>query len=108
MPLIRGAIYAAIGFAIGGGIAQGIAALTNEPATEPIVVLEYVFAVIGWLMGVGMWKTWGDGWFGKPTENDPTGNWSRYLKFNTDHKVIGIQYIVTFVVFSLSLAYWRC
>jgi cytochrome c oxidase subunit 1 len=49
-------------------------------------------------MGVGMWKSWGAGWFGKPTENDPSGNWSRYLKFNTDHKVIGIQYIVTFVV----------
>jgi len=39
MPLIRGAIYSAIGFAIGGGIAQGITALTKEPATEPMVVL---------------------------------------------------------------------
>ena len=98
MPLIRGVIYAAIGYAIGAGIALGVASMTGEPSTEPMVVLGYVFAVIGWLMGVGMWKTWGAGWFGKPTENDPSGNWSRYLKFNTDHKVIGIQYIVTFAV----------
>lgn len=103
MPLIKGIIYAAIGFAIGGSISQGITAMTGEPATEPMVVLGYVFAVIGWLMGVGMWKVWGRGWFGKSTENDPTGNWSRYLTFNTDHKVIGIQYIVALsVVFLLA------
>ena len=57
VPLIRGVIYAAIGFAIGGGISLGITAMTGEDATEPMVVLGYVFAVIGWLMGVGMWKT---------------------------------------------------
>lgn len=103
MPLIKGIIYAAIGFAIGGSISQGITAMTGEPATEPMVVLGYVFAVIGWLMGVGMWKVWGRGWFGKSTGNDPTGNWSRYLTFNTDHKVIGIQYIVALsVVFLLA------
>jgi len=98
MPLVRGIIYAAIGFAIGGGISLGITSMTGEDATEPMVVLGYVFAVIGWLMGVGMWKSWGRGWFGKPTDSDPTGNWGRYLKFNTDHKVIGIQYITTFAV----------
>jgi len=46
MPLIRGVIFAAIGFAIGGGISQIITSITGEPATEPMIVLGYVFAVI--------------------------------------------------------------
>jgi len=98
MPLIRGVIFAAIGFAIGGGISQIITSITGEPATEPMIVLGYVFAVIGWLMGVGMWKVWGREWFLKPTDNNPTGGWERYLRFNIDHKVIGIQYLTSLAV----------
>ncbi len=98
MPLVRGVIYAAIGFAIGGSISLGITNMTGEDYKEPMIVLGYVFAIIGWLMGVGMWKIWGREWFGKSTVNDPTGGWERYLKFNTDHKVIGIQYLATLAV----------
>ena len=77
MPLARGALYAAVGFAIGALISLAITNITDEPAKEPLIVLGYVFAVIGWLMGVGMWKSWGRGWFGKATENDPSGQIGR-------------------------------
>ncbi|MDA1278850.1 MAG: cbb3-type cytochrome c oxidase subunit I [Chloroflexi bacterium] len=97
-PLVRGLVYAAVGFAIGAGISLGITGLTGEPAKEPLIVLGYVFAVIGWLMGVGMWKAWGREWFGKSTSNNPSGGWERYLRFNTDHKVIGIQYLTSLAV----------
>ncbi|NQW20710.1 MAG: cbb3-type cytochrome c oxidase subunit I [Chloroflexi bacterium] len=45
-----------------------------------------------------MWKAWGRNWFGKSTDLNPSGGWERYLRFNIDHKVIGIQYITSLVV----------
>ncbi|MDP7674640.1 MAG: cbb3-type cytochrome c oxidase subunit I, partial [Dehalococcoidia bacterium] len=42
--------------------------------------------------------SWGAEWFGKTTSNDPTGRFERYLRFNTDHKVIGVQYITSLAV----------
>jgi len=34
-------------------------------------------------------------------------NWKRFFSFNTDAKVIGIQYIVTAFFFFLSVVCWR-
>ncbi len=99
LPLGRGLLLAGVGFAIGGGLALGLTALTNEPATEPVIALGYVFALIGWLMGVGLWKGWTSEWFGRPAIiHDNSGGWRRYFRFCTDHKVIGIQYLVTMLV----------
>ena len=61
MPLVKGLIYATVGFAIGAGISLVLTNMTGQPDKEPLIVLGYVFAVIGWLMGVGMWKSWGSG-----------------------------------------------
>ena len=60
------------------------------------VTIGYMFGLSGWLMGVGMWGRWGKEWFGLPTTPSQHDGWGRYFTFNTDHKVIGIQYGVTF------------
>jgi cytochrome c oxidase subunit 1 len=39
--------------------------------------------------------------FAKPPDSNPPENWRRFLGFSTDHKVIGIQYIVTSFFFFL-------
>ena len=39
--------------------------------------------------------------FAKPPDSNPTENWRRFFGFSTDHKVIGIQYIVTSFFFFL-------
>ncbi|MCC6381524.1 MAG: cbb3-type cytochrome c oxidase subunit I [Dehalococcoidia bacterium] len=45
-----------------------------------------------------MWGAWGREWFGLRTYDRKAPGWQRYFVFNTDHKVIGIQYLVTFIV----------
>jgi len=70
-----------------------------------IVATAVLTAVpIGFLVGIGgldYWLRWA---IGSPTEpEDHSGHgarsWKDYFRVNTDHKVIGIQYIVTTVVF---------
>ena len=58
LPFIRGIIFAVIGFFIGTFIAIGLTNLTGYPTKEPLITLGYIFALIGWLMGVGMWRSW--------------------------------------------------
>ncbi|MCP4792404.1 MAG: cytochrome c oxidase subunit I [Actinomycetia bacterium] len=45
-----------------------------------------------------MGDTWVREWFGRPASELEVTGWKRYLGFSTDHKVIGIQYMVTFLV----------
>ena len=102
IPIGRGLLFATIGFIIGGFLAWLLVQVTGREAVqEPILTLGYVFALIGWLMGVGMWKTWGREWFNKSLSTDTTKGWQRYFTFNTDHKVVGVQYLVTMVVLFL-------
>ncbi|MBD2326217.1 cytochrome c oxidase subunit I [Alkalinema sp. FACHB-956] len=37
----------------------------------------------------------------QPTDHPPTSNWRKYFSFSHDHKVIGIQYLVTSFLFYL-------
>ncbi len=104
LPIGRGLLFGAIGFVIGGLLAAGLASITGRDAEEPIIALGYVFALGGWLIGIGVWKVWGREWFGKsvPTPHEAaSGDWTRYFRFSTDHKVIGLQYLVTMMVIFL-------
>ncbi|MBM2826464.1 MAG: ctaD [Dehalococcoidia bacterium] len=101
LPIIKGLILAAIGFAAGGGLATLLSGLAGKPPKEPIIALGYVFALIGWLLGVGVWDVWAREWFGLPVKHDDAQGWRRYFRFTIDHKVIGIQYLVTFMTLFL-------
>ena len=98
-PLVRGLLMAAIGFAIGVAIVAVVRVLTGHGAwtLELSFSVGYVFALSGWLLGVGVWGRWAREWLGLSTSDGPKG-WQRYLSFSTDHKVIGVQYLVTFLV----------
>ncbi|MBM3943915.1 MAG: cytochrome c oxidase subunit I [SAR202 cluster bacterium] len=100
-PIARGLVSAGVGLGLGIALAQLIAAVTGKPATEIRIALGFIFGTIGWLLGIGVWSYWAREWFGlKPRVNEAKG-WRRYFTFSTDHKVIGVQYLVTFVVVML-------
>src|SRR6266540_3773902 len=70
------------------------------------VTSELVTIPIAFLVGLGGFDYWVRYAIGSPTEpEDHSGHgarsWKDYFRINTDHKVIGIQYLVTTIVFFL-------
>ena len=96
---VRGLVWGLIGFVLGALVTMLVRGLAGSPAwrTDQMVVIGFLFSVPSFVLGVGAWETWGRGWVGLETvDYDPPG-WRQYFGFNLDHKVIGIQYLVTFI-----------
>ena len=71
---------------------------------DAIVTVMLIGAPLGFLVGIGCFDYWFYWAAGKPTRpEDHSGHgaysWRDYFRVNTDHKVIGIQYITTTVFF---------
>jgi cytochrome c oxidase subunit 1 len=109
--LLRGAWM----FVLFGGIGFGIVVLIRWGAgwhpillTEPLVLVSaLVAAPIGFLAGIGAFDYWVYYALGYPTRpEDHSGHgaksWRDYFRVNTDHKVIGVQYLVTTIFFFLA------
>jgi len=93
---------------IGVGIVVGLrwAAGWTPFLDKQIAVLVglLVCGPIGFLAGIGCFDYWTYYALGKPTRpEDHSGHgaksWKDYFRVNTDHKVIGVQYLVTTMVF---------
>jgi cytochrome c oxidase subunit I len=74
---------------------------------QPIVVVAILTAApIGFLAGLGAFDYWLYYALGKPTRPEDHSShgarsWKDYFRINTDHKVIGIQYVTTTIFFFL-------
>ena len=99
MSLIRGAIGGVVGYAVGALILVSIRVAAGNAAweVESVTAGAWLFALSGSLLGVGVWRYWAAPWFGRPERVYDITGWKRYFAFDTDHKVIGIQYLVTFL-----------
>jgi cytochrome c oxidase subunit 1 len=96
-----------------GGVAFGFvlvvflrAVFGRDPLWDPHVyaAIAAITGTVGFLVGIGCFDYWGRWMAGKRVaEEDHTlhgaRTWRDYLRVNTDHKVIGIQYLVTVFVF---------
>src|SRR5256714_10411012 len=102
----RGALGAILGSTCGFGLVVALRAISGldvfqtEQTGYPHVIVPAVTGPVGFLLGFGCFDYWLRWAAGKPTlPEDHSGHgaysWHDYFKFNTDHKVIGIQYIVT-------------
>jgi cytochrome c oxidase subunit 1 len=108
----RAALCTVLAAAFGVGIVvvlravSGLPAFQSEQTGYPQVVVPLITAPLGFLLGIGCfdyWLRWG---FGMPTIPDDHSShgaysWKDYFKVNTDHKVIGVQYVVTSFIFFL-------
>ncbi len=98
-PVLKGFIWGILGFLIGAGGLMLIRLLMGlQPWEDEVgIVIGYIFGLSGWLLGVGVWESWAREWFGLPVKKFEADGWKRYFGFNTDHKIIGLQYLFTFV-----------
>lgn len=112
LPVARAVAGTIVGAVIGVGIVvairgiAGLDAFQTEQTGYPHVVVPLVTAPFGFLWGMGCfdyWLKWAVGAPELPDEHADHGarEWRDYFRFNTDHKVIGIQYVVTTIVFFL-------
>ena len=101
MALIKGLIAGIVGFLIGAGLAMLLGL-----NTDAIITIGYAIGLVFWLLGVGIWDHWARGWLGlenKPLPTQASHGVKRYFAFCGDHKVIGVQYLVTmFLLFLLA------
>ena len=106
----RAILGAVLGGALGFGLVVALRAVAGleifqtEPTGYPHLIVPAFTAPLGFLAGIGCfdyWLRWAIGSPTKPDDHSDHGadSWRDYLRFNTDHKVIGIQYIVTTFVF---------
>jgi cytochrome c oxidase subunit 1 len=72
-----------------------------------VLVAALIAAPVGFLAGIGAFDYWARYAIGAPTiPEDHSGHgarsWRDYFRVNTDHKVIGIQYLTTTIFFFLA------
>ncbi|HVX33250.1 MAG TPA: cbb3-type cytochrome c oxidase subunit I [Solirubrobacterales bacterium] len=108
----RAALCTVLAAAFGVGLVVVLRAISGLPAFQseqtgyPQVVVPLILAPLGFLLGIGCfdyWLRWGVGAPTIPEDHSSHGaySWKDYFKVNTDHKVIGVQYVVTSFVFFL-------
>src|SRR5918992_4843292 len=109
-----GQTRALLGLLLGGGFGfglvvalraiSGLEIFQTEDTGYPHVIVPAITAPFGYLIGLGCFDYWFRWAAGAPTVPDDHSqhgakSWVDYFKFNTDHKVIGIQYTVTSFIF---------
>jgi cytochrome c oxidase subunit 1 len=95
-----GIVLAIVGFPIGswlGNLFSGqVDVVLKDDQNDTAIALGFLFAVLGFLAGMGFFNYPVKRLLGRPpslTEHEAGGAW-RYFRLCTDHKVIGIQYLV--------------
>jgi len=105
---VRAVWMTALFFGIGTGLVAFFRWLGHyDPvldSTMVVVVGALTTAPIGFLAGIGAFDYWTAYAVGRPTRPDDHAHhgaksWRDYFKVNTDHKVIGMQYLCTTFVF---------
>ncbi len=107
--LLRAGVLTLVGIAFAAILDLTVRAATNaEPLVngEAITLVALLAAPFFFLGGLGAfdeWLYWASGKPSRPEDHSGHGatSWKDYFRVNTDHKVIGVQYVVTSFFFML-------
>jgi cytochrome c oxidase subunit 1 len=106
--ILLGIVGAVIGFIVGAQIGEHLVpADANSTGSNAALIIGYVGSATGFLAGMGFFNYPIARLMGRPrpTEADEAflygeeGGWKRYFRLNVDHKVVGMQYLVTIIAF---------
>jgi len=113
-PAIHTALLgAAVGYLLGhllGNFLTGAGAsqyqnLALSDSSDWPIVLGYLLAIVGWLAGLGVFNDIGRQMIGRPVstanaqETEQQGGLAKYFRYELDHKVVGIQYLVGMLIY---------
>ena len=98
----RAGLFTGLGIAVAYALSLGLRwAFDVNPTLsgESVLQIAMLIAPLFFLVGIGCFDSWFRWFAGKPVVNDHSDHgaktWKDYFKVNTDHKVIGIQYLCT-------------
>jgi len=90
----------AFGHWVGNLIASGYPNVANSGQNDLAIVFGFAFGLLGWLGGAGALNHPLSKMIGRETSPEvPEQGWMRYLRFSTDHKVVGVQYLFAVITF---------
>jgi cytochrome c oxidase subunit I len=79
--------------------------LTLSDNADWPIVLGYLFAIVGWLAGLGVFSDVFRQMIGRPVngsnaqEHETRGGLAKYFRYELDHKVVGLQYLVGMIIY---------
>ena len=104
LDIVKGFLGGLVGTGAGVGITMLVRWGVGLPAWSPgpDLVVGIIVGVITYLAVLGIFNYWFRWAIGAPQKerSEPlTNSWKRYLNVDTNHKVIGVQYVITSLVF---------
>jgi cytochrome c oxidase subunit I len=99
--VVGGVVGYIVGHWIGTKIGNNIVAQQGTDQDDLAIFLGMVVGTMGWLAGLGFFNYPASRILGRPAtlrEREEQGVW-RYFRLCTDHKVVGIQYLVAVLFF---------
>jgi cytochrome c oxidase subunit I len=104
--LIGAIIGYALGHLLGNAISSGYQQLPLADSNDTPIVLGYLFGVLGWLIGLGVFNDPVRQMRGKPVTGAGEGHvgddLAKYFRYSLDHKVVGIQYLFAMIGYFLT------
>ncbi|HUZ22602.1 MAG TPA: cbb3-type cytochrome c oxidase subunit I [Streptosporangiaceae bacterium] len=107
-PAIHTALAGAVigyllGHLLGNFLGSGYQQLALSDSSDLPIVLGYLLAILGWLVGLGVFNDLARQVVGRPVIEsnghvDARGV-AQYFRYSLDHKVVGIQYLVGMIIY---------